>query len=121
MVSLFKLILLVQTYFLNEYHQFLEKPVFIGVKGIGNVIISKLTWFDPCKQGRSFRESTQVPPYSPIFNYFSYYNFYFNFNYFKKMKEMDQLIKIVNRLQDAFVAVNVSNPIDLPQIVVIGR
>lgn len=37
------------------------------------------------------------------------------------MKEMDQLIKIVNRLQDAFAAVNVSNPIDLPQIVVIGR
>lgn len=37
------------------------------------------------------------------------------------MKEMDQLIKIVNRLQDAFNAVNVSNPIDLPQIVVIGR
>lgn len=38
-----------------------------------------------------------------------------------EMKEMDQLIKIVNRLQDAFAAVNVSNPIDLPQIVVIGR
>ena len=37
------------------------------------------------------------------------------------MKEMDQLIKIINRLQDAFAAVNVSNPIDLPQIVVIGR
>ncbi|KAJ3332109.1 vacuolar protein sorting-associated protein 1 [Blyttiomyces sp. JEL0837] len=30
------------------------------------------------------------------------------------------LIKTVNRLQDAFSAVNVSNPIDLPQIVVIG-
>lgn len=38
-----------------------------------------------------------------------------------EMKEMDQLIKIVNRLQDAFASVNVSNPIDLPQIVVIGR
>lgn len=34
---------------------------------------------------------------------------------------MDQLIKVVNRLQDAFSAVSVSNPIDLPQIVVIGR
>ena len=34
---------------------------------------------------------------------------------------MDNLIKIVNRLQDAFAAVNVSNPIDLPQITVIGR
>lgn len=42
-------------------------------------------------------------------------------NFDRKMKEMDQLIKIVNRLQDAFAAVNVSNPIDLPQIVVIGR
>ncbi|KAJ1543697.1 vacuolar protein sorting-associated protein 1 [Cladochytrium tenue] len=30
------------------------------------------------------------------------------------------LIKTINRLQDAFAAVNVSNPIDLPQIVVIG-
>ncbi|KAI9359261.1 Dynamin central region-domain-containing protein [Zopfochytrium polystomum] len=30
------------------------------------------------------------------------------------------LIKTINRLQDAFSAVNVSNPIDLPQIVVIG-
>lgn len=34
---------------------------------------------------------------------------------------MDQLIKVVNKLQDAFSAVSVSNPIDLPQIVVIGR
>lgn len=33
---------------------------------------------------------------------------------------MDQLIKVVNKLQDAFAAVNVSNPVDLPQIVVIG-
>jgi hypothetical protein len=33
---------------------------------------------------------------------------------------MDQLIKLVNRLQDAFATVNVANPIDLPQIVVIG-
>lgn len=33
---------------------------------------------------------------------------------------MDQLIKVINKLQDAFSAVNVSNPIDLPQIVVIG-
>ena len=33
---------------------------------------------------------------------------------------MDHLIKLVNRLQDAFAAVNVSNPIDLPQITVIG-
>ncbi|KAJ1568422.1 vacuolar protein sorting-associated protein 1, partial [Cladochytrium tenue] len=36
-------------------------------------------------------------------------------------EDMDTaLIKTVNRLQDAFSAVNVSNPIDLPQIVVIG-
>lgn len=34
---------------------------------------------------------------------------------------MDQLIKVVNKLQDAFSAVSVVNPIDLPQIVVIGR
>lgn len=34
---------------------------------------------------------------------------------------MDQLIKLVNKLQDAFATVNVANPIDLPQIVVIGR
>lgn len=34
---------------------------------------------------------------------------------------MEQLIKTVNRLQDAFAIANVSNPIDLPQIVVIGR
>ena len=34
---------------------------------------------------------------------------------------MDQLIKVVNRLQDVFETVSVSNPIDLPQIVVIGR
>ncbi len=33
---------------------------------------------------------------------------------------MDQLIKLVNKLQDAFATVNVANPIDLPQIVVIG-
>ncbi len=33
---------------------------------------------------------------------------------------MDQLIKVINKLQDAFSAVNVSNPIDLPQITVIG-
>jgi vacuolar protein sorting-associated protein 1 len=34
---------------------------------------------------------------------------------------MDQLIKTVNRLQDAFASVGVATPIDLPQIVVIGR
>src|SRR4051812_39583264 len=33
---------------------------------------------------------------------------------------MDQLIKTVNRLQDAFASVGVASPIDLPQIVVIG-
>lgn len=33
---------------------------------------------------------------------------------------MDQLIKVINRLQDAFSAVGVSNPLDLPQIVVVG-
>lgn len=35
---------------------------------------------------------------------------------------MEQLIKTVNRLQDAFVSVNLQAlNIDLPQIVVIGR
>lgn len=34
---------------------------------------------------------------------------------------MEQLIKLVNKLQDVFACVNVANPIDLPQIVVIGR
>lgn len=34
---------------------------------------------------------------------------------------MDQnLINLVNRLQDAFSTVGVANPVDLPQIVVIG-
>lgn len=34
---------------------------------------------------------------------------------------MDQnLIKLVNRLQDSFATVGVQNPVDLPQIVVIG-
>lgn len=33
---------------------------------------------------------------------------------------MDQLIKTVNKLQDAFSAVGVNNPVDLPQIAVIG-
>lgn len=33
---------------------------------------------------------------------------------------MDQLIKVVNKLQDAFSTAGVNNPIDLPQIVVIG-
>lgn len=48
---------------------------------------------------------------------------FFNFILFVKqsMKEMDELIKAVNRLQDVFASINVSNPIDLPQIVVIGR
>lgn len=31
-----------------------------------------------------------------------------------------ELIKLVNRLQDTFAAANISSPIDLPQIVVIG-
>jgi len=31
-----------------------------------------------------------------------------------------ELIKIINRLQDAFATVGVANPIDLPQITVIG-
>jgi hypothetical protein len=34
---------------------------------------------------------------------------------------MDELIKVVNRLQDALSSVSLNNPIDLPQIVVIGR
>ena len=34
---------------------------------------------------------------------------------------MDDLIKLVNRLQDALSSVSLNNPIDLPQIVVIGR
>ena len=33
---------------------------------------------------------------------------------------MEELIKKVNKLQDAFSTVGVSNPVDLPQIVVIG-
>lgn len=33
---------------------------------------------------------------------------------------MDQLIKVVNKIQDSFARVGVQNPIDLPQIVVIG-
>ena len=33
---------------------------------------------------------------------------------------MEQLIKIVNKLQDAFFITNVANLIDLPQIVLIG-
>lgn len=33
---------------------------------------------------------------------------------------MDNLIPIVNKLQDVFSTINVNNPIDLPQIVVIG-
>ncbi|KAJ2766785.1 vacuolar protein sorting-associated protein 1, partial [Coemansia nantahalensis] len=32
----------------------------------------------------------------------------------------EQLIKTVNKLQDAFATVGVHNPVDLPQIVVIG-
>ena len=31
------------------------------------------------------------------------------------------LINTINKLQDAFATVGVSNPVDLPQIVVIGR
>ena len=34
--------------------------------------------------------------------------------------EMDDLIKTVNKLQDAFTTVGLSTPVDLPQIVVIG-
>lgn len=33
---------------------------------------------------------------------------------------MDQLIKTVNKLQDAFTLAGVQSPIDLPQIAVIG-
>ena len=33
---------------------------------------------------------------------------------------MDQLIKVVNKLQDAFVACGVTSPVDSPQIAVIG-
>jgi GTPase SAR1 family protein len=33
---------------------------------------------------------------------------------------MDQLIKVINKLQDAFAAVGVASPVDLPQIAVIG-
>ena len=29
-------------------------------------------------------------------------------------------IRLVNKLQDVFVTINVNNPIDLPQIVVVG-
>lgn len=31
------------------------------------------------------------------------------------------LINIINKLQDAFATVGVANPVDLPQIAVIGR
>jgi dynamin 1-like protein len=31
------------------------------------------------------------------------------------------LIKLINKLQDVFATVGVANPIDLPQITVIGR
>jgi hypothetical protein len=34
---------------------------------------------------------------------------------------MENLIALINKLQDAFTSVGVQNPIDLPQIVVIGR
>jgi hypothetical protein len=37
------------------------------------------------------------------------------------MAAMDDLIKLVNRLQDALSTISLNNPIDLPQIVVIGR
>lgn len=30
------------------------------------------------------------------------------------------LFRLVNKLQDVFVTINVNNPIDLPQIVVVG-
>lgn len=33
---------------------------------------------------------------------------------------MDQLIPLVNKLQDAMVLANVDEPLDLPQIVVVG-
>ena len=33
---------------------------------------------------------------------------------------MEALIEVVNKLQDVFTTIGVSNPIDLPQIVVIG-
>jgi len=36
------------------------------------------------------------------------------------MASMQHLVQVVNKLQDAFLAVS-ANPIDLPQIVVIGR
>lgn len=34
---------------------------------------------------------------------------------------MDHLIITINKLQDVFTTINVINPIDLPQIIVIGR
>jgi len=36
------------------------------------------------------------------------------------MASMEALIATVNKLQDVFTTIGVSNPIDLPQIVVIG-
>jgi vacuolar protein sorting-associated protein 1 len=33
---------------------------------------------------------------------------------------MDNVINIVNKLQDVFATIGITNPIDLPQIVVIG-
>ncbi|OIR58423.1 MAG: vacuolar protein sorting-associated protein 1 [Amphiamblys sp. WSBS2006] len=38
----------------------------------------------------------------------------------KKMAGMESLINMVNKLQDAFTKVGITNPIDLPQIVVVG-
>lgn len=34
---------------------------------------------------------------------------------------MEQLVKVVNKLQDAFSSLSLPNAIELPQIVVIGR
>lgn len=38
----------------------------------------------------------------------------------KKITGMESLVDVINKLQDAFTKVGISNPIDLPQIVVVG-
>jgi hypothetical protein len=42
--------------------------------------------------------------------------FFFQLEHKREMADTSVLIQTVNKLQDAFAAVNVSNPIDLPQV-----
>lgn len=59
-----------------------------------------------------------------FWNFFYFRNFilFYFFQHHSTILAMDEhLIKTVNKLQDAFSTVGVHNPVDLPQIVVIGR